>query len=519
MTMRNPLTSGHTGRTSFPFSLPGVLLVVALYALVHATTRLLASGNLGEDDPLDNFLIQNLAPGYSVEHGPLYDWLLWSLQHVFGTGLPGFLALKYSLLVAIAAFIFLITRRLTRDALWAFIAVESMASVYQIFWRFHEGFTHRVGAMALILATLWAALRLLERGTWRNYLLFAVLTGLGLLTEPSFACFLFALFLAGALQPAVRHRLFAWPMLAVAPVALLITAPYLSWLLAEPQRLSEMVAPYRPDFSGHSLRGLLGSVRDAATFPLLVLAPYSLILPLAFPRLLRHIFSRNTPPPARTVDHDPQRFLLHILLCELAGIMLINGLYLARSGYAVHSILPLLVVAIPWLTAQAMATRPSPRRVKVFMAILLAFTATAYAVRSGNLFVQEPFCSRCRWGIPYAELAQDMRALGYTDGTLITNNIQIAGNLRRFFPNARILMPASGELPAEPTRSPTAFVWAVEHDQLALPANLASLIPAHARDQTPRLVAAPWHHLWRAAGYREATWAVLLVDTEAPAAR
>jgi len=519
MTMRHPSTSGHAGRTSFPFTLSGVLIVVAIYALVHATTRLFASGNLGEDDPLDNFLIQNLAPGYSVEHGPLYDWLLWSLQHVFGTGLPGFLALKYGLLVAIAGFVFLITRRLTRDALWAFIAVESMASVYQIFWRFHEGFTHRVGAMALILATLWAALRLLERGSWRNYLLFAALTGLGLLTEPSFACFLIALFLAGTPQAAIRRRLFAWPMLAVAPVTLLIIAPYLSWLLAEPQRLGELVAPYRPDFSTHSLSALLGSVRDAATFPLLVLAPYSLILPLAFPRLLRQIFTRTALRPARTVDHDPQQFLLYILLCQLAGVMLVNGLFLARSGYAVHSILPLFVMAIPWLTSKAQETRPSPQRVKVFMAILLAFTATAYAVRSGNLFVQEPFCSRCRWGIPYAELAQDMRNQGYAGGTLVTNNVQIAGNLRRFFPAARILMPNQKDLPAGYADGQTAFVWAVEHDQLAPPASLAALIPARARTLPPRLVAAPWHHLWRQAGYREATWAVLLIEAEAPAAR
>lgn len=515
MTMSKPSPSGLAGRTGFPFTLPGVLLVVAIYTLIHATTRWLASGNLGEDDPLDNLLVQTLAPGYSIEHGPLYDWLLWLLQHLLGTGLVSFLALKYSLLTAIAGFVFLITQRLTRSALWAFIAVESLASVYQIFWRLHEGFTHRVGAMALVLATLWAMLRLLEHGTWRNYLLFATLTGLGLLTEPSFTCFLIALLLAGTMQAAIRQRLFSRRMLAVTPLTLLIVAPYLLWLLAEPQHLHTLLATYRPDFASHTLSGLLGSVRDAATFPILVLAPYILILPAVFPSLLKNIFTQTALRPTRTVDHDPKLFLAHILLFELAGIMLVNGLIYSRAGYAVHSILPMLVMAIPWLTAKAQETQPSARRIKVFMAILLAFTATAYGVRSGNLFVQEPFCSRCRWGIPYTELAQEIRAQGFTNGTLISNNVQIAGNLRRFFPESRILLTGQDKQPPDRNKQ-IALVWGVSDQDIALPASFKPLLPSSRNATDARLIAAPWHHLWKPSGYRQATWGVLLIEPGAP---
>jgi len=145
MNQSNSSASAATERPRFPFTLPAVIAIVATYAATHALTRLFASRNLGEDDPLDNLLIQSLAPGYSVEQGPLYDWVLWLLQHLFGTGLQSFLILKYSLLVAMAGCLFQITRRITQSPMWAFIAVESMATVYQIFWRFHEGFTHRVG--------------------------------------------------------------------------------------------------------------------------------------------------------------------------------------------------------------------------------------------------------------------------------------------------------------------------------------------------------------------------------------
>lgn len=507
----NSIASASAERTSFPFTLPAVVLIVATYAAIHALTRLFSSGNLGEDDPLDNLLIQALAPGYSTQQGPLYDWALWLVQQVFGTGLSGFLFLKYALLVCMAACLFQITRKVTQSALWAFIAVESMATVYQIFWRFHEGFTHRVGAMALAVATVWAIFRLVDRPHRGNYLLISALIGLGLLTEHIYAFALFATLLAAWLQPSMRKAVFTLRMLAALPLTLLIVTPYALWLAADPQRAASLGINILPAIPAHSLAGIAGGLRDAFTFPLLVLAPYVVILPIVFPAIFRTIFRKSTLRSADPAIFDPKLFLLHLLLIELSGLILFNGLLYSRSNYAVHSILPMLVIAIPWLTEKARETNPTPRRVQVFMAVLLGFTITAYAVRSGNLFVYEPFCSRCRWAVPYADLAEKLREQGFDRGSIIVNDPHVGGNLRRFFPDSRILLSGL-PVPAGDDRK-IAVVWPASDKNAEMPADLRNATAAAHTLISPEIIELPWKHLWKPLGYRTSSWGTAIMET------
>ena len=511
MNSSNSSVSAPAERQRFPFSLISVIAIVATYASIHAFTRLFASGNLGEDDPLDNLLIQTLAPGYSAQQGPLYDWVLWLLQQIFGTGLQSFLFLKYSLLVIMAGCLFQITRRITQSAMWAFIAVESMATVYQIFWRFHEGFTHRVGAMALSVATVWAILRLFDRPNRANYLLFSVLIGLGLLSEHIYAFVLPATLLAASMQPTMRARIFSLPMLLSTPVSLLIVSPYAYWLMAEPLRLAALGAAIFPEIPTHSPAGLGMGLRDAASFPLLVLSPYIVILPVVFPAIFRTIFKHSALRVSNPAQFDPKLFILHLLIIELGGNLLFNGLLYSRSNYAVHSILPMLVIAIPWLTAKAQETEPTPRRVRVFMLVLFAFTITAYAVRSGNLFVYEPFCSRCRWGVPYADLAVKLQDRGFHQGTIIADDPMIGGNLRRFFPDSRIIAPGVEATPPM-ADGKIAIIWPASGKSSEIPAELRHLAPGISPDNVPEVIELPWKHLWKPLGYRTSTWATVIID-------
>lgn len=506
-----PTPSGEGKR--FLYTLPGVLAVVAAYALVHSAARLLASGNLGEDDPYDNLLIQVLAPGYGVRQGPLYDWALWLLQQVLGTGVQAFLVLKYGLLVAMAGWLFLVTRRVTGSALWGFMAVDAMALVYQIFWRFHEGFTHRVGAMALAVATVWALLRLVDRGRRRDYALFAILAGLGLLTEHTYAVFLVALLAAAGLQPSIRRQVYAAPMLAMLPITALIVAPYAAWLLADPQRGADFVSGLVSVTARHTPEDVLHALRDALSFPVLVLSPYIFILPAVFPGVLKTLFRQTPIRPAPGVAPDFGQFILHLLLIELAWLVLFDVLLLPRSDYAVHSLLPMFVIALAWLTEKARQSRPSPARIKAFVAIMLTLTVLAFLGRAANMFVLDPVCSKCRWGIPYARLAEHIRATGIGDGTIVVDEEGLGGNLRRFFPDARfVLMAKGGIVPPETARSRagrTLLVWQVNKDPLEVPRVLHAYLPAGPGTLQPELVKVPWQHLWKPDGYRYSTWAIL----------
>ncbi|MDD4880737.1 MAG: glycosyltransferase family 39 protein [Gallionellaceae bacterium] len=500
-----PTPSGEGKR--FLYSLPGVLAVVAAYALVHTGARLLASGNLGEDDPYDNLLIQVLAPGYGVRQGPLYDWALWALQQVLGTGVQAFLLLKYGLLVGMAGWLFLITRRITGSALWGFMAVDAMALVYQIFWRFHEGFTHRVGAMALAVATVWALLLLVDRGRRRDYALFAILAGLGLLTEHTYAVFLVALLAAAWLQPAIRRQVYAAPLLAMLPIPLLIVAPYAAWLLADPQRGADFVSGLVSVTARHTPKDVLHALRDALSFPVLVLSPYIFILPTVFPGVLKTLFRQTAIRPAQGVAPDFGQLILHLLLIEVAWLVLFDTLLLPRSDYAVHSLLPMFVIGLAWLTEKARQSRPSPARIKVFVAIMLTLTVVAFLGRAANMFVHEPVCSKCRWGVPYADLARTLRERGFQSGSIVVDNVELGGNLRRFFPDARFVVAGLDLTGTGNAGGQTAIVWPATADGEAPPDLRAYLGSAR-----PEPVQAPWRHLWKPTGYRTSDWQLAILN-------
>jgi uncharacterized protein (DUF2062 family) len=281
--------------------------------------------------------------------------------------------------------------------------------------------------------------------------------------------------------------------------------------MAEPQRLGALGAALLPELPSHSLAALGMSLRDAGTFPILVLSPYIVILPLVFPAIFRTIFRTGQLRSTDPAKLDAKLFLLHLLLIQLAGHLLFNGLLYSRSNYAVHSILPMLVIAIAWLTEKARETQPTQRRIRIFMSVLLAFTITAYAVRSGNLFVYEPFCSRCRWGVPYPDLAENLKDRGFQQGTIIANDATVGGNLRRFFPDSHFVISGIDPAQTKPTGK-IVIIWPAAGKNAEMPPELRNMTLGYSPTRAPELIELPWKHLWKPVGYRSSTWGAVIMD-------
>lgn len=85
-------------RSSWLWSLWGVVAIGLAYGLVYTSMRLAISHNLPQDDVTANILAQTLEPGYVVRQPPLHEWLLWSVQRLTGPTLLSFLTIKYGLL-------------------------------------------------------------------------------------------------------------------------------------------------------------------------------------------------------------------------------------------------------------------------------------------------------------------------------------------------------------------------------------------------------------------------------------
>ena len=487
-----------------------VLAAAVLYSLVHVGFRLLASSVLGEDDVLDTILSQDLRVAYDAfpRQPPLYNWVLWAVQQVIGPRIEGFLLIKYAALVATAGFLYAAAHRAFRDRLWAMLTVESLALIYQIAWRYHEGFTHEVGAMVAVAATIWALLRVVDLGRVVDFVVLGIACGLGLLTEPTYAVFLLALAIATLFQPAIRARLFRLPLLLSAALALVIVSPYLVWLAADAGRLAALAKP-APDRLNDTLAGLADALRG----PFFYLSPLILILPLMFPAWPRVIWSDLRRAPNAGERPDYEQLVMHAGLAAFA-LSILGATAFAIRGLAVHVLMPLYVMTVIWLFGAARRACDQPLRIARFTQLAVAIAAIALVARLVNMFVLDPACKICRWGIPYAGFADEMRKRGFDGGTIVGIEDELPGNLRQHFPRAHIVTrgrPVFTPAGADVTKGKVAYVWNIGVPDAEVARLLTPLQLSPAAIAAAERIDVPWRHTWRPTGYRTTSWKLVIV--------
>ncbi len=500
-------------KTGTLYSLGGVILAVLLYSAFHIAARLIASANLGEDDPLDVIFAQTLSLGYRPGQPPLYDWLLWGLGQLFGPGALRFQLLKYGVLTATCGFIFLAARRVMKgDSLWAFLSVEALALIYQISWRFHEGFTHAVGAMCAVAALFWAVLRLADGRRLTDYAVFGLVAGFALLTVTMVWVYLGALIAAACLQPSLRRVVLNRRMAVAAAVAALIAGPHLVWLLSMPGGLDSITPAWVDHRRGHWYAMLLG-VRRAFSEPIMYLSPLLMIYPLLFPRMIGNIRRTVRITPNRTTEPDYEQLILHLTLLNIA-VLIAAGLALGINRYPVHALMPLFLITSIWLTAQARNAARGAREVRRFVIMAVSVAIFAYFARLANMYVLEPVCQICRWGIPYAELADGIRKAGFTRGRIVVYDFELGGNLKLFFPEAQAEL--AGQQPYAPpvkrdAPADTIYVWdGSQKIEKAARQFLRPEVTAAALSKSVT-ISIPWrNHYWKPDGYRVSVWRVLV---------
>lgn len=498
----------------------GLLIALAgvlLYVVLHVGFRLLASSTLGEDDTLEQILVQDLRWGYNPRQPPLYDWVLYGVQKAMGTGVASFLTIKYAALTATVVFLYLAAYRILHDRIWALLSVESLALIYQIAWRYHEGFTHEVLAMVAVAATLWALLRLHDAGAWRDYVLFGVISGLGMLTEPNYSVYQMCLWIAVVLQPSVRARVVR-PMLAVsAVIALAIASPFIVWVVSDPAHFDHY---FRPSGNGH-LRDVMIGVKDAVRGPVMYLAPLIVIVPVVFTGFARTALLdiRAAWPPIASAAQpaDLERLVMTTMLVGIV-LSILGGLVFGIGGYAMHVLMPLYVTSVIWLFGVARRSSGGAGRVRIFARLALAIAVLALLARLANMFVLDPVCKKCRWGIPYASLAAKLKEAGFnTTGTIVAPDDELAGNLRPYFPNATFVLV--GKQAFVPVRKPpagatSALVWDAGMDGQQVRRDAAKQAGVDTSAHAPQLLKAPWRHLWKPFGYRTSDWRFVVLPSE-----
>lgn len=454
-----------------------VFYLVAYFSLIMALRLGLFPGGADDDGEI-LYYSQSWALAYKSGQPPLYAWLIMAVQAVFGPSMAGVLLVKYLLLVLFYGFSYLMAWRLFRDNAYALAVPLGLMSCYFIGWETVVSYSHTVLAMAAMAATLWLILRLEDHNETRDYLWLGLALAVGLLAKYTFAVFLVPVLVATWCYPKLRSRVFSKAFAASLGVAIVVAALPTGIIWSEAggehgaqlMSLGKVGSTLMPAVEGRIAATAEGMFQFVLS-SLGLVSPFILVAVFLFPGAFR--------PLSRPDDGLVQggRFL-EIYLVTLLLI----------------SIVTIVIFAIPdvranWLVVWFPAVAYGVLRIKVFVesadgaaalgrrrwfcGILLVLAASIPLGLLGRGFIAPDRCQKCNFFIPYVDMAQNLRAAGFSGGTIIAADYpnQLAGNLRRYFPTARVistrwrdyprlpLMHASQSVNSMESNGPCLLIW------------------------------------------------------------
>jgi len=389
----------------------GFGVFVALVIVLLAGLRAFGYPGATTDDAEQLYFSQVLRLGYDAANPPLYTWLVIAAQQAFGVTIASVVLVKFALFGLAFSFLYLAARRLLEDESAAVLAALAPFACYYVAWDAVLGYSHTVLATLFYGATMWALLRLDERGGVADYLLFGVIVGLGGLAKYIFFLFLGALVVAALFDRSMRRRLFDARILLSIAIGGAIFYPHFLWLLDHREMLAATAEARFETEAGRgvvegALRGIGGALGAAIGF----LSPLWLIALVVYRRAIVTRF-RDKGAAGRH-----QRFLAaYFLVLVLALIVAIPlfGVTKVRTHYMfVLVFAPILFFQWPGPASADVKTR------RIFAACLSVIAVLVVGGMAAK-YVSEPLrCKRCQLLVPFDDIAGQVRAAGFTGGTI-----------------------------------------------------------------------------------------------------
>lgn len=409
--------------------------------------RWLLLPNASQDDAEQLLFAQSWAGGYNHAQPPLYTWLVNAAEAVFGVGLFPVLLVKFTCLFALLAFLYLGARAILADRRHAALAALSLLGLYHVAYDAVLNYSNTVLMAAACAATLWALAMLRHDGRTARYAALGAVVGVGLLAKFGYMAFAGALFAAALMDRELRSRLLGPRVLVALAVTALVVLPHAMWWLDGGPNFAEAARGRLSTVQGFGYwegvwRGLGNLAKSIVAFALPLAAVLAVVFPRAFWRT--HGWSAEALAWKRLFE----RFALFAVLIIVAGV-LAAGVTEVRTHYMFIFLLLPVYALLRVERAPVKAIAPP-----AFAAIILGLWATVGVVLLAKHFTDPTWCRKCYYHYPYPTLADQLRAAGFEGGTIAAHfhRVQIAGNLRLEFPEARIVstkyphyVPARGD--------------------------------------------------------------------------
>ena len=340
----------------------------------------------------------------------------------------GLAVLKNALLAATVLLTFANVQRITGDPVRAGLAAAGLFLIPQFAWESQRALTHSVLVMTATALFVWLFLRLLARGRPLDYLLLGVGFALGVLSKFNFALIALALVLAALTLETFRARVLCrQALLALLAAGVLLAAPL--WWIATHQaatmsRADKLTMGQAIGPLDALVEGGLSLLWSAVIFVLPLIGVYGVAL-IGVRRP-----SGAQPGERATLSLFSRALGIAFALCLLLVVGFeatrVKDRWLQPLLYLAPIILALWLG--PWLIGW--------RRRFVFIAA--GFCALAVIVILPLHTILGPTLSRPKLlNLPYADFATEIRALGFSEGTVLSDSNSVAGNLRPPVPRQR----------------------------------------------------------------------------------
>ncbi|WP_348688424.1 ArnT family glycosyltransferase [Acidovorax soli] len=392
-------------------------------ALAHVVVRVAVSPALKWDEAEQMLWSRELALGYGAQP-PLYTWLQWLTNQVFGPSVLALSLLKHTLLALTYTLMWLAGRELLgqRGAWWA---SASMLLFPALGWDSVRDQTHSILVTAMACGAWWLLLRIVKRSRSVDFALLGLVCGVGLLAKYSFALVIGVMLVAALSVPQARRALFARGWWWVLIVGGLVVLPHAIWLASHLQEatagtLAKM--EIQPALGRGLLDLLIAIVGMLALWALVALAVFR-----------SACWRRPLMPVAPWAQQIFVRYVLLALLV-LLGMVLAAGV----THFEGRWVLPLLCMVPLAVFAARPELQHHPRAGRYSAAVV--FIALIFLLAAGL----RPWVTGLRGhpdelNHPVVELGNALRQAGYDSvSPIIAADHMLAGALLTRFPRAPV---------------------------------------------------------------------------------
>lgn len=460
------------------------LFILACYFGLHILLRITISDSLDYDEAEQAMLGQWLLAGYT-EQPPLYTWVQHYLFRLFGENVFSISLLKNSLLFLTYVFVFLSSKIILQNSRAAILATCSLLLIPQIGWESQRDMTHTTLVVCAAAATLYQSLKLIDRQSCTNYILWGFFLGVGFMAKANFALFLLILTLTLLTFSKGRRVVLNWRIILSLIVIAALAGNYFFWMYNNQDIVFSATGKFKRAIDNYYIKGSLSLIANSFLF----------LTPLWFFYLLFFPSGYDAKWWEKRSFHQQfiARYIAFFFIVLLLVVLLFKVTYVKDRWLQ-----PLLFVVPILFFSRVPEEKLTAGRFKGFLTVVGVAAIAVYIAFSIRVIGASYIDRFSRLSYPFSHMAEDIRSTGFESGLIISNKRFLVGNMRIQFPDSPALVPdyRFENLPSTQGQTNGLVIWMADKSA-AIPEELSDFISQNYGVNTAEHSVEYFEHLYK----------------------